>query len=245
MSFSIASSWCLFDLAAAGQGGRIRDNRHCGESTGWRTAGLRRIWKQCRSQNAPRAWVGRLAVNKGYAALMPRAIRRPSLKSVGALDHITRGKVANMTTAALLSFIAFFQFAPAPSLDAVQIAGEGAEIGQAGAPDGQEFCGPIGVRVSPMTKPIATSLGMNQPYGAIFGQPRPGSPAEHADIEAGDVLTEINGTPLKSWRDFRTVMAGFSPGTSVYFRTYRDGQQIDRTVMLGYAKCGPRSKKTT
>jgi hypothetical protein len=38
-------------------------------------------------------------------------------------------------------------------------------------------CGWIGVAVSPMTSAYAASLGMVQPYGAIFEQPEPGSPA--------------------------------------------------------------------
>src|SRR6516164_2075516 len=59
-------------------------------------------------------------------------------------------------------------------------------------------CGWIGVKVSPMTKPFAESLGMTELYGAIFDQPRPGSPAAQANIELGDVITAVNGTPLAS-----------------------------------------------
>jgi len=51
---------------------------------------------------------------------------------------------------------------------------------------GPVFCGWIGVQVSPMTRAFADSLGMVEPYGAIFGKPRPGSPAAQAGIEAGD-----------------------------------------------------------
>jgi len=53
------------------------------------------------------------------------------------------------------------------------------------------FCGWIGVRVSPMTTAFADSLGMVEPYGAIFGQPKSDSPAAQAGIEAGDVITAL------------------------------------------------------
>ena len=54
-------------------------------------------------------------------------------------------------------------------------------------------CGWIGVAVSPITSAFAASLGMVEPYGAIFEQPDPGSPAANAGIQAGDVLTSVNG----------------------------------------------------
>ena len=59
-------------------------------------------------------------------------------------------------------------------------------------------CGSIGVAVRPMTEAFAQSLGMTAPYGAIFDQPRPGSPAAKAGIERYDVVTAIEGVPLRS-----------------------------------------------
>jgi hypothetical protein len=41
-----------------------------------------------------------------------------------------------------------------------------------------DVCGWIGVGVSPMTAAFAESLGMAEPYGAIFDRPEPGSPAD-------------------------------------------------------------------
>ena len=64
------------------------------------------------------------------------------------------------------------------------------------ARQGDAVCGWIGVRVSPMTRAFADSLGMAEPYGAIFDQPEPGSPAAVAGIEVGDVVTAVNGAPL-------------------------------------------------
>lgn len=98
-------------------------------------------------------------------------------------------------------------------------------------------CGWIGVRVHPMTAAFADSLGMTQPYGAIFGQPRPGGPAAQAKIEAYDVVTAINGSPLRSWRDFGPIIASMAPGTRVYLTTWRSGQLIDVRVVLGSGKC--------
>jgi serine protease Do len=103
------------------------------------------------------------------------------------------------------------------------------------------YCGWIGVQVSPMTRAFADSLGMVEPYGGIFGQPRPGSPAAHAGIEAGDVITAINGTPLKRSRDFAAAISKMAPGTVVYLTTFRNGELRDIKPTLGYSNCRLRS----
>jgi len=75
-------------------------------------------------------------------------------------------------------------------------------------------CAWIGVGVSPMTAPVANSLGMAVPYGAILERPDAGSPAAKAGIEAGDVITTINGSPLGSPRDFATTSPQWRPAQS-------------------------------
>jgi S1-C subfamily serine protease len=105
----------------------------------------------------------------------------------------------------------------------------------------EAVCGWIGVQVSPMTRPFAESLGMTELYGAIFDRPEANSPAAHQHIEAGDVLTKINGEPLRDARDFQPIISAMAPGTIVYLTTYRDRQLIERKVALGYAHWNKRS----
>ncbi len=116
------------------------------------------------------------------------------------------------------------------------------------AQNGPARCGWIGVKVRPMTRPFAESLGMVKPYGAIFGRPRLGSPAAQARIEAGDVLTAINGVPLARARDFVTKISERAPGSTIYLTTFRNGELMDRKVTLGYSNCrrrsGPSNSKT-
>jgi serine protease Do len=88
-----------------------------------------------------------------------------------------------------------------------------------------------------MTTAFAVSLGMAVPHGAIFTRPEPGGPAARARIEAGDVITRINGSPLRSWSDFTSIISMMAPGTVVHLTTYRNRQLIRRTVTLGRSKC--------
>lgn len=98
-------------------------------------------------------------------------------------------------------------------------------------------CGWIGSQVRPMTGPVAISLGMAEPYGAIFEQPEPGGPAARAKIHAGDVVTRINGRPLKSPREFEQRILAMAPGTRIHLRVFRNRQAIMFTVPLGSTKC--------
>jgi serine protease Do len=97
---------------------------------------------------------------------------------------------------------------------------------------GSDPCGWIGVQVSPMTVAFAESLGMAEAYGAIFG-----SPDANAGIEAGDVITSINGSPIMRSGDFAAMISAMAPNTLVYFNTFRDGQMIELKVTLGSGKC--------
>jgi S1-C subfamily serine protease len=98
-------------------------------------------------------------------------------------------------------------------------------------------CGWIGVQVSPMTRAFADSLGMAEPYGAIFDQPEAGSPAADGGIQAGDVITAINGSPVMRSSDFAAMIAALAPNTTAYLSTSRDGQTIEVMLMTGSGKC--------
>lgn len=104
-------------------------------------------------------------------------------------------------------------------------------------PKDNATCGWIGVAVSPMTAAFAESLGMVEPYGAIFDQPEAGGPAAAAHIEQGDVLTAINGSPLMRSTDFVEIVSAMAPGATVYLDTRRDGQAMQIKVIVGSAPC--------
>jgi serine protease Do len=91
----------------------------------------------------------------------------------------------------------------------------------------------MGVQVQPVTKDIADSMGLKQAQGALVAEPQPGSPAEKAGIKSGDVITALNGTPVKDSRDLARHVAQLAPGTSVKFDVLRDGASKSITLRLG------------
>jgi len=97
---------------------------------------------------------------------------------------------------------------------------------------GQVTRGWMGVQVQPVTQDIADSMGLKQAQGALVAEPQPGSPAEKAGIKAGDVITALNGTPLKDSRELARHVAQLAPGTAVKFDVLRNGESKSISVTL-------------
>lgn len=91
----------------------------------------------------------------------------------------------------------------------------------------------LGVQVQPVTSDIADSLGLKEARGAIVDNPQDGSPAAKAGIEAGDVITAVNGTTIKDSRDLARTIATLAPGTSVKLDVFRKGDSKTVTLALG------------
>ena len=91
----------------------------------------------------------------------------------------------------------------------------------------------LGVQVQPVTADIADSLGLKQARGAMVDNPQADSPAAKAGIEAGDVITSVNGTDVKDSRDLARTISTLAPGTSVKLDVLHKGTSKTMTLTLG------------
>jgi serine protease Do len=91
----------------------------------------------------------------------------------------------------------------------------------------------IGVQIQTVTPEIAESLGLKQAQGALVAEPQADSPAQKAGIVAGDVITAVNGDPVKDARDLAKKIGGAAPGTSVKLTVVRGGTENTLTLTLG------------
>ncbi|MFB3886451.1 MAG: DegQ family serine endoprotease [Thermodesulfobacteriota bacterium] len=60
----------------------------------------------------------------------------------------------------------------------------------------------LGITVQNLTPEIAKGLGLRGGTGVVVTQVEPGSPAADAGIQTGDVIREVNRTPVKNAEDF-------------------------------------------
>jgi len=91
----------------------------------------------------------------------------------------------------------------------------------------------LGVQVQPVTADIADSLGMKQARGAMVDNPQDGSPAAKAGLEAGDVITAVNGAEVKDARDLARNISTIAPGSSVKLDILHKGEAKTLTLALG------------
>src|SRR4051812_14810673 len=91
----------------------------------------------------------------------------------------------------------------------------------------------IGVQIQPVTDEIADSLGLKNAQGALVAEPQPDGPAVKAGIEAGDVITAVNGHAVKDARDLARQIGALSPGANVKLTALRQGQEKTFTLTLG------------
>lgn len=91
----------------------------------------------------------------------------------------------------------------------------------------------LGVQIQPVTEEIAESLGLETAQGAIITTPQADSPAEDAGLEAGDVITAVDGKSIKGPRELSKRIAGYEPNSEIKLDVWRDGQSQDILVELG------------
>ncbi|MDK1375573.1 MULTISPECIES: Do family serine endopeptidase [unclassified Sinorhizobium] len=99
--------------------------------------------------------------------------------------------------------------------------------------DGSVSRGWLGVQIQPVTKDIADSLGLSEASGALVVEPQAGSPGEKAGIKKGDVVTALNGEPIKDPRDLARKVAAMRPGSSADVTLWRDGKSQSVKLEIG------------
>ncbi len=91
----------------------------------------------------------------------------------------------------------------------------------------------IGVQIQPVTAEIADSIGLKASEGALVAEPQANGPAAKAGILAGDVITAVNGTPVKDAKDLARQIGAMAPGASVKLTVWRKGEEKTISFSLG------------
>ena len=102
----------------------------------------------------------------------------------------------------------------------------------------------IGVQIQPVTKDIADSLGLKNAQGALVAEPQDNSPAKKAGIEAGDVITAVDGKPVEDARDLAKKIGALPPKTSVKLSVLHKGSDKTITLTLGEMPNQKEAKNT-
>jgi serine protease Do len=96
--------------------------------------------------------------------------------------------------------------------------------------------GRIGVLIQGMDDDLAKALGMDRPHGALVESVEPGSPAEKAGIQSGDVIVALDGQDIAHSEDLPRRVARHAPGVSVKLSVLHDKKTRDVDVTLATLK---------
>jgi len=91
----------------------------------------------------------------------------------------------------------------------------------------------LGVVIQDLTPELAESFGMKTTEGVLVADVATESPADEAGLQRGDVIVELDGTPLDSAQELSRKVAGRGPGESIDLRISRDGKRQTVEVRIG------------
>src|SRR6266516_4611 len=103
----------------------------------------------------------------------------------------------------------------------------------------------ICVQIQPGTADFAASLGMKKAEGALVAEPQANGPAAKAGIESGDVITAVNGEPVKDARELARTLGSLPPGNSVKLNVLHKGQDKVINLTLGQLPNSVEAKADT
>ncbi|WP_428717399.1 DegQ family serine endoprotease [Undibacterium curvum] len=92
--------------------------------------------------------------------------------------------------------------------------------------------GRIGVQMGEMSKEIAESLGLPKAQGVPIAAVEPGSPAEKAGVQDGDVVLKFNGQNIETRAELLRAVGATRPGSKVSMSVWRKNAIKELTLVV-------------
>jgi serine protease Do len=92
--------------------------------------------------------------------------------------------------------------------------------------------GRIGVQIDQVTKDVAESIGLGKPMGALVRGVETASPADKAGVEAGDIITKVDGKTIEKHSDLPRLVGSIKPSTKIAVTVFRRGATKELAVTV-------------
>lgn len=89
-----------------------------------------------------------------------------------------------------------------------------------------------GIYVQSLTPQLARVFNLTTTDGVLVASAEPGRHAEGHDVRRGDVITEADGTKIKTIQDFQSLCQNKTAGEEVVLHVTRDQQPIELKLSL-------------
>jgi len=91
----------------------------------------------------------------------------------------------------------------------------------------------LGVEVQTLDQSLANSFKMQGPNGALVAKVEPGSAADKAGIQVGDVILKLNGKPIVDAGQLSARIGESAPGDKVSIDLWRNGKSLSLEATIG------------
>ncbi|MES3014683.1 MAG: Do family serine endopeptidase [Pseudomonadota bacterium] len=109
---------------------------------------------------------------------------------------------------------------------------EASRVSESLRASGRVIRGRIGVAIGPVTKEVAESIGLGKPIGAMVSSVEAGGPADKAGVEAGDIITKVDGRTVDKSVDLPRMVGMTKPGSKAVLQVFRRGAYRDVSVSV-------------
>jgi serine protease Do len=96
----------------------------------------------------------------------------------------------------------------------------------------------LGVQIQDLNEELASHFALDNPQGALIAEVQPDSPAEAGGLEAGDIVTGLNGRDIDSARTLARVVGSLDQGEKVEIEVWRDGAREELEITIGDRSTG-------
>ena len=90
----------------------------------------------------------------------------------------------------------------------------------------------LGVSIQPLDAELAASFGLDRVTGALVTRVLPGTPAEKAGLQRGDVLLTFDGKPVRSVKELQLLVASSPLGKDLPVEVLRERVRLTLTVSI-------------
>ncbi|WP_025300867.1 Do family serine endopeptidase [Candidatus Endolissoclinum faulkneri] len=90
----------------------------------------------------------------------------------------------------------------------------------------------IGIRIQPITKDIAASLGLSSNKGALVADVDPSGPAGKSGLKVGDVILYSGKIKIEEIRDLTRAVANTTPGNQIKLIVWRYGKEREINIRV-------------
>jgi serine protease Do len=91
----------------------------------------------------------------------------------------------------------------------------------------------LGIVPQDVTPSLGKAFGEKDLRGALVGDVSPNSPAQKSGLQRGDIILELNGTPVNDANQLRMSISMMQPGANVKLTVMRNGSEREVAVTLG------------